>query len=288
MKPEITQEMIELYDEYTHAPLERRDFLSRLGILAGGSAIAVSMMPFLQNNYAQAAVVDPHDKNIETSMQSYPLMSKSVSYYEAKPKGAGPFSAVLVIHENRGLNPHIKDITRRLAKEGFLAIAIDALSLDGGTPSDEDVARDMINKLEAKDVMSIYTSSIEHIKNLPACNGQIGTVGFCWGGGWVNALAANNANVKASVAYYGMQTKTEDTLKISAPLLLHYAGLDKRIGAGISEFVKDLAANDKEFSVHNYAGVNHAFNNDTNGARYDKKAATLSWSRTVDFLSENL
>lgn len=288
MKPEITQEMIELYDEYTHAPLERRDFLSRLGKLAGGSAIAVSLMPFLQNNYAQAAVVDPNDMGIEALMQSYTLGTKEIGYYQAKPKGAGPFSAVLVIHENRGLNPHIKDIARRLAKEGFLAIATDALSLDGGTPMDEDKAREMINKLDGVTVMNIYTACIEHIKNMSTCNGKIGVVGFCWGGGWANALAANNSNLKASVAYYGMQTKTEDTLKISAPLLLHYAGLDKRIGAGISEFVKDLAANDKEFSLHNYAGVNHAFNNDTNVARYDKKAATLSWGRTVDFLKRNL
>lgn len=288
MKPKITQEIIALYDEYTHAPLQRRDFLTRLAKLAGGSAVAVSMLPFLQNNYAQAALVDPNDMDIESSMQTYQMQGKEVGYYQAKPKGVGPFSTVVVIHENRGLNPHIKDVTRRLAKEGFLALAPDALSLNGGTPEDEDKARDMIKKLAKSTIMKIYQASIEAISKDVACNGKIATVGFCWGGGWANAMAVFSPKLSASVSYYGSQLPTEDTLKLKIPLLLHYAGLDKRINAGTANFVIDLTDNDKDFSMHNYARVNHAFNNDTNVARYNKQAADLSWKRTLAFLKENL
>ncbi len=287
-KPKITQEIIELYDEYTHAPLQRRDFFARLGKLAGGSAVAIALMPLLQNNYAQAAIVDPNDQDIETQTLKFELNGKEISYYQAKPKGEGKFGAVLVIHENRGLNPHIKDIVRRLAKEGFLAYAPDALSLDGGTPEDEDKAREMIKALNPKDVIDIYTTSVANIKKQSSCNGKVGAVGFCWGGGYANKLAATPNVLDASVAYYGMQLSAEQSANINIPIMLHYAGLDKRINAGIVEFVKALSENDKNFTMHTYAGVNHAFNNDTNAARYNKEAALLSWSRTVEFLKQNL
>jgi carboxymethylenebutenolidase len=284
----IPQEVIELYDEYTHAPLQRRDFLTKLTKLVGGSAAAVAVLPFLQNNYAQAAIVDPQDNSIETSMQSYKLLNNTINYYQAKPKGNGLFPIVLVIHENRGLNPHIKDIVRRLAKEGFLAYAPDALSLVGGTPEDEDKAREMIKQLNSVDVMDIYRSSVVNISKKDMANGKIGCVGFCWGGGWANRLAVHCSKLSSSVSYYGKQLNTKEAGKVKVPLLLHYAGLDKRIGVGIAQFVTDLNENQKGYTLHNYPNVNHAFNNDTNSARYDEEAAELSWDRTIEFLNRTL
>lgn len=288
MEKKISQEVIELYDEYTHVPLDRRDFLAKLGKIAGGSAAALAMLPMLQNNYVQAAIIDPNDTSIDTSMESYEFFGKTVSYYQAKPKGDGPFPTVLVIHENRGLNPHIKDIVRRLAKEGFLAYAPDALSLVGGTPTDEDKARSMIKQLDNTDTMDIYRSSVNKIVKNPYSNGSVGCVGFCWGGGWANRLAVHCTLLKSSVAYYGRQLNEKETKKVRVPLLLHYAGLDKRINSGIEEFSDHLMESQKEFTIHFYPEVNHAFNNDTNAARYNKQAAELSWGRTVSFLKNTL
>lgn len=288
MNEKISQEVIELYDEYTHAPLERRDFLSRLGKLVGGSAAAVALLPFLQNNYAQAAIIDPDDDTIETSMEQYNFFKNQVHYYQAKPKGDGPFPTVVVCHENRGLNPHIKDIVRRLAKEGFLAYAPDALSFQGGTPEDEDKAKQMIKNSDRVDTMDIYRSSVNKMVKKPFSNGSVGCIGFCWGGGWANKLAVHCDLLKSSVSYYGMQLGLKETQKVKVPLLLHYAGLDKRINAKIEEFTKNLMEHQKEFTLHYYANVNHAFNNDTNSARYNKEAAELSWSRTVEFLRKTL
>ena len=284
----IDQEIIELYDEYTHAPLNRRDFISRLTKLAGGSAAALAMLPFLQNNYAQASIIDENDNTIDSTYETFGLFDNKITYYQSKPKGDGPFPAVLVIHENRGLNPHIKDIVRRLAKEGFLAFAPDALSLQGGTPQDEDKAREMIKKLDNVDVMDIYRGSVVHITKQKISNQRVAAVGFCWGGGWANKLSVYCSRLDASVAYYGRQLNEKESAKVRVPLLLHYAGLDKRINAGINDYVKNLTAYDKDFTMHYYSGVNHAFNNDTNKARYDEDAAELSWKRTVAFLKENL
>ena len=194
----------------------------------------------------------------------------------------------MVIHENRGLNPHIQDLVRRFAKEGFLAFAPDALSLDGGTPEDEDKAREMIKELDGSDVMNIYRSAVVNITKKDICSKKVASVGFCWGGGWANKLSVHCLKLSASVAYYGRQLSTKETEKIRVPLMLHYAGLDKRINGGITDFVKDLVEFDKDFTMHYYSNVNHAFNNDTNLARYDKAAAELSWGRTVGFLKQNL
>jgi carboxymethylenebutenolidase len=288
MNEKITQEVIDLYDEYTHAPLDRRDFLSKLGKLAGSSAAAVAMLPFLQNNYAQAAIVDSNDDTIESSMQSYNFFKQKVYYYQAKPKGVGPFPTVLVIHENRGLNPHIKDIVRRLAKEGFLAYAPDALSFMGRTPNDEDKAREMIKKLDRIDTMDIYRSSVNRLIKKDISSGSVGCVGFCWGGGWANKLSVHCTELQSVVSYYGKQLNLKETRKVRVPLLLHYAGLDKRINAGAVEYIQNLMDAEKNFTVHYYKGVNHAFNNDTNSARYNQEAAELSWIRTVGFLKQTL
>lgn len=288
MEKKINQEIIDLYDEYTHAPLSRREFLDKLGKMAGGSAAALAMLPFLQNNYAQAAIVDPQDKDIESSFETYEHFGKKITYYQSKPKGDMPLPTVLVIHENRGLNPHIQDIVRRLAKEGFLAFAPDALSLNGGTPKDEDKARDMFKTLDAVDTMDLYRSSVVNISKKPICDGHIGAIGFCWGGGWANKLSVHCTKLNCSVSYYGSQLNEKESAKVRVPLMLHYAGLDKRIGAGIKDYVDNLTKYDKEFSLHHYSGVNHAFNNDTNAARYNKEAAELSWDRTIKFLKMHL
>lgn len=285
----IDQEIIELYDEYTHAPLSRRDFLDRLTKLAGTGAAALAMLPFLQNNYAQAAMVSENDKDLETGIKKIPFKEgKTIDVYYAVPKNGLSFPSIAVIHENRGLNPHIKDVVRKFAKEGFFAFAPDALSFEGGTPADEDKARSMIKALDNVDVMNLYRASIYKISKDPLSNGKTAAVGFCWGGGWANRLAVHCMKLSCSVAYYGKQLNIKESAKVRVPLLLHYAGLDERINAGINDFITNLSENQKDFTMHFYSSVNHAFNNDTNAARYNKQAAQLSWKRTIDFLNENL
>jgi carboxymethylenebutenolidase len=196
---------------------------------------------------------------------------------------------VLVIHENRGLNPHIKDVTRRMAKEGFIAFGGDYLTAQGGTPEDADKARDMIGKLTQEETLAFSQKAVAALAKLPGSNGKVGAIGFCWGGGAVNALAASgDANLKAGVAYYGRQAAAADVPGIKAPLMLHYAELDERINAGINEYEEALKAQGKTYELHMYEGVNHAFNNDTNAARYDKSAADLAWGRSVAFLKQHL
>ena len=192
------------------------------------------------------------------------------------------------MHENRGLNPHIRDVARRVALEGFVALAPDFLSPLGGTPGDEDKARDLFAKLDPAQTAANAVATVAFLKADKDGNGKVGAVGFCWGGGTVNMLAVNAPDLAAGVAYYGMQPKADDVPKIKAALLLHYAGLDERINAGIDAFKKELDAAHVEYTVYVYEGANHAFNNDTSAARYDKKAADLAWGRTIAFLKEKL
>ncbi len=287
--PAISQAMIDAYDEYTHLTLDRRRFMERLTMLAGSGAAAATIAPLLAANSAQAAVVADNDPRVKAEDITYPSSSGEMKGYLVKPADqSGKLGTVIVIHENRGLNPHIKDIARRVALEGFVALAPDFLSPLGGTPTDEDRARDMFTKLDAGKVVADGVATIAYLKAEKDGNGKVGAVGFCWGGGAVNNLAANAADLAAGVAYYGMQPKAEDAAKIKAPLLLHYAGLDERIDAGIDAYKKALDAAHVEYTVYVYDGVNHAFNNDTSAARYDKKAADLAWGRTIAFLKEKL
>jgi carboxymethylenebutenolidase len=193
---------------------------------------------------------------------------------------------VIVIHENRGLNPHIKDVTRRMALEGFLAFAPDYLSLSGGTPSDEDQARDMIGKLTVDDTLTVSEAAVAFLATRPDSTGKVGAVGFCWGGGQVNQLAVAEPKLAAAVAYYGRQPAADQVPNIQAAMLLHYAGLDEGINKGIADYEKALKASAKTYELYMYEGVNHAFNNDTNAARYNKEAADLAWGRTVAFLKK--
>ncbi|MDX8511638.1 dienelactone hydrolase family protein [Mesorhizobium captivum] len=288
-KPVITQAMIDAYDEYTHLTLDRRRFMEQLTRLAGSGAAAAAIVPMLAANSAKAAVVAQDDPRVKGGDVTYPGSSGEMKAYLVKPAGqSGKAGTVIVIHENRGLNPHIRDVARRVALEGFVALAPDFLSPLGGTPADEDKARDMFAKLDAKQVAADGVATVAYLKAYQDGNGKVGAVGFCWGGGTVNTLAVNAPDLSAGVAYYGMQPKAEDVPKIKAALLLHYAGLDKRIDAGIDAYKKALDAAHVEYTVYVYEGVNHAFNNDTSAARYDKKAADLAWGRTVAFLKEKL
>jgi carboxymethylenebutenolidase len=284
----VKQQFIDLYDEFTHGPMSRRDFMDRLAKLAGGAAAAAALVPILQNNYAEAEIVPEGDERLVTEMATYEVGGTTMSGYLARLKGGGKRPGVIVIHENRGLNPHIKDVARRMALEGFLAFAPDALAPVGGTPADEDRAREMIYELDGDATLARMVAAVPFLSHHAESTGKVGAIGFCWGGGMVNKLAAAGTSLAAAVPYYGRQLPAEDVAKISAPLCLQYAGLDTRINEGIDGFVAALKANDKAFEMYMYAGANHAFNNDTNEARYDKEAADLAWRRTVAFLKRYL
>lgn len=284
----MDQKIIDLYDRYTHEPLDRRVFLARLAELTGSIAVALALVPLLESNRAQAAIVPGNDSRLEAARTSYPGASGDVKAYVARPKGAAKLPAAIVIHENRGLNPHIEDVTRRLALEGFLMLAPDLLSPLGGTPANEDTAREMIGKLDNQQTAQNLTSAIRFLKKHQHSTGKVGVVGFCWGGTRVGDLVVTAADLDAAVVYYGSAPKPEEASKIKTPLLLHYAGLDTRVNATVPAFEAALKRNNKKYMLHRYEGVNHAFNNDTGEARYNKAAADLAWSRTVAFLKENL
>ena len=284
----MDQKIIQLYDEYTHAPLPRRVFLARLARLAGGAAAAAALVPLLESDYARAATVPPGDPRLETSRITYPGAGGEVKAYMARPKGAARLPAVIVIHENRGLNPHIEDVTRRVALEGFLAMAPDLLSPLGGTPANEDTARDMNGRLDRKQTAQNLTAAMAFLGKHANGNGRIGAMGFCQGGSMVNELAVNAPGLHAAVAYYGSQPRAADVEKIRAPLLLHYAGLDERVNAGIPAFEEALKKAGKQYTLHRYEGANHSFNNDTSEARYHKQAADQAWARTIAFFKANL
>jgi len=288
-RPTITQAMIDAYDEYTHLTLDRRDFMEKLTRLAGSGAAAAAIAPMLAANSAQAAIVAENDARVKGEDITYPGSRGEMKGYLARPAEAGgKLGTVIVIHENRGLNPHIRDVARRIALEGFIALAPDFLSPLGGTPPDEDKARDMFNQLAPEQAIADGVATVGYLKKIDGGNGKVGVVGFCWGGGLVNDLAVNAPDLNAAVAYYGRQPKSGDVAKIKAPLLLHYAGKDERINAGIEAYKAALQAGGKEFTIHVYDGAQHAFNNDTSAARYDKAAADLAWQRTIAFLKEKL
>ncbi|KXF76841.1 carboxymethylenebutenolidase [Paramesorhizobium deserti] len=289
-KPDITQAMIDAYDEYTHLTLDRRGFMEKLTRLAGSGAAAAIIAPMLAANSAQAAIVAADDQRITASDITYPGAGGSeMKGYMVRPAGdAGKLPAVIVIHENRGLNEHIRDVARRVALEGFVALAPDFLSPSGGTPADEDKAREMISGLDQQATIANAVATVAYLKENDLTSGKIGAVGFCWGGGLVNDLAVNAPDLDAAVAYYGRQPKADEVAKINAPLLLQYAGRDERINAGIDAYKAALEKDGKTFEIHIYEGANHAFNNDTSAARYDKKAADLAWERTMAFFKKYL
>lgn len=284
----MDQRIINLYDSFTHGGMNRRDFLDRLVALAGSVTAATALLPILQNNYAQAAIVAPDDARLAAERTAYDSPKGKINGYLVRPAAKGKRPAVIVIQENRGLNPHIEDVARRLAVEGFLAFAPDLLSISGGTPPDEDQARDLHAKTDPEAIIAAADAAVPFMQTHPESTGNVGAVGFCFGGGVVNRMAAEAPDLKAAVAYYGMQLPADKVPAIKAPLLLHYAALDERINAGIAAYEAALKANGKRYTVYIYPNVNHAFNNDTGGARYNKEAADLAWQRTLAFFKENL
>jgi len=288
-RPCITQAMIDAYDEYTHLTLDRRGFMEKLTKLAGSGAAAAAVAPLLAANPARAAIVPADDDRLVTAEVSWAGASGEMKGYLVRPANqAGALPAVIVVHENRGLNEHIRDVARRVALEGFIALAPDFLSPLGGTPEDEEAARGLFSQLDAAQTAADGAATVTYLEGLDGGNGNVGAIGFCWGGGTVNDIAVASSGLDAGVAYYGRQAKAEDAPRIQAALLLHYAGLDERINAGIDAYREALQAAGKDFTIHVYEGVNHAFNNDTSEARYDKAAAELAWQRTVDFLRAKL
>jgi carboxymethylenebutenolidase len=287
-KPPITQEMINLFDDYTHLSLDRRRFMDGLVKLTGSLGAATVAASMMASNASAQGLVPEDDARLVTSDVTYPGARGEMKGYLAYPAEGGPFGAVIVIHENRGLNAHIKDVARRMALEGFVALAPDFLSDLGGTPTDEDAARALFQELSQPDVVSNGVATITWLQAHEKSNGRVGAMGFCWGGGTVNNLATTAPELLAAVPYYGGQPNPEAVPAIRARVMAHYGGLDERINAGIPEFEAALEAAGVDHQIFIYEGANHAFNNDTSDARYDKAAADLAWSRTVELFREVL
>lgn len=284
----MDQRIINLYDRFTHGELNRRDFLDRLKEFAGSAAAAAALLPLLQNDYARAAIIPANDERLAIDRVSYESPKGTINGYLARLKAKGQRPVVLVIHENRGLNPHLEDVARRFALEGFLAYAVDLLSLVGGTPPSEDQARELHTKMNQDDAVAALVAAVAFLKTHPESTGKVGAIGFCFGGLMVNRLAASSPQLDAGVAYYGRQVAASQVPNIKAALLLHYAEHDDGVNAGIAAYEAALKANGKTFSIQRYPGTQHAFNNDTGAARYNKEASDLAWSRSLAFLREYL
>lgn len=280
----MDQRIINLYDEYTHQPLSRDVFIKRLIQITGSVAAAMTVLPMIETNYNGLPFTD-HDELL-TERISYEGVNGKMNAYVARPKADGKYGTIMVIHENRGLNPHIEDVTRRAAKAGYLAIAPDALAPFGGTPENQDQAREMFQKIVPADNLKNFMRGFEFAKTRKDCNGAFGCVGFCWGGALANQLAVNMPDLKAAVAYYGRQADAADVPKIKAAVQLHYASLDERINAGIAAYEAALKQAGTTYELYMYDGVNHAFHNDTSAARYNEAAAKLSWERTISFFKK--
>lgn len=282
----MDQRIINLYDEYTHAPLSRQEFLRRLIMLTGSTAAALAVLPMIEVNQANAAVTSGQD--LFTEYIKYPGVNGEMQAYVARPKAEKKYAAVVVIHENRGLNAHIEDVARRAAQVGYLAIAPNALAPLGGTPANEDEARTKFQQLKAEDSLQNFIKVFDYLPSRNDCNGNYGCVGFCWGGAMANNLAVNVPSLKAAVAFYGRQPDVADVPKIKAAIQLHYGGLDERVNAGIPAYEEALKKNNIPYELYVYEGANHAFHNDTAPTRYNEAAAKLAWKRTIDFFGKYL
>ena len=284
----MDQKIIDLYDEYTHKPLPRRVFLERLAVMVGGAAAIPAILAQIEPNYALAAQVPADDSRIAADRISFQGATGDVGGYLARPKLAEKAPAVVVIHENRGLNPYVEDVTRRLAVAGFVAMAPDLLSPLGGTPQDSDQARDMIAKLDPDKTVNNLIAGMSFLMAHRYSNAKVGAIGFCWGGGMVNRLAIKAPDLKGAVAFYGPPPDPSLVGTIKAPLMLHYAGLDQNINAKVPAYDEALKKVGVEHQIFMYDGVNHAFHNDTSADRYNKDAADLAWGRSVEFLKKKL
>ncbi len=287
-KKKLDPEVYRLFDRYVHSQLERREFMERLGAFAVGGLTVKGILDYLQPKYETAVQVKPGDPRIEGEYITYP-----------SPKGGGeirallvrpaemperPMGRVLVVHENRGLNPHIEDVARRAALAGFVTLAPDALTPLGGYPGNDDDGRELQRQRDGEEMLEDFIAGYDYLRNLNDEVAKVGVVGFCFGGSISNNMAVRVPDLAAAVPFYGGQPALEEVPKIQAPLILHYAGLDERVNAGWPEYAKALLDNNKEYSAHIYEGVQHGFHNDTT-PRYDEEAAKLAWQRTVDFFT---
>ncbi len=282
--------ILEIFDGYVHGKLTKREFIREAGKFAAAGVTGLMILNQLQPDYALAQQVRADDPAIITSRVTVPspLGHGSINGLLAKPaKAKGKLPAVLVIHENRGLNPYVEDVARRLAKAGYIALGPDGLSSVGGYPGNDETGRDLQAKLDPRKLLEDFFASFEYLRDHPESTGKVGAVGFCYGGGVCNALAVAYPEMAASVPYYGRQPRAEEVPAIKAPLLVQYAEVDERINMGWLPYQAALIANQKRFSVHFYAGTQHGFHNDST-PRFDKAAADLSWARTLAFLGENL
>jgi carboxymethylenebutenolidase len=284
----MDQRIIALYDDFTHRHLDRRLFLEQTTRLVGSAAAALAALSLLQSNRALGQIVAPSDPRLTTASITFPGSTGAVRAYVARPAGEAKLPGIVVIHENRGLMPHIQDVARRVALAGYVALAPDLMSASGGTPDDEEKARVEFAKVDLAVARNDAVAAIAYLKSRPDVTGRIGVVGFCWGGGMVNYLATAVPDLGAGVVYYGRTPPREEVAKIKAPLLLNYAGLDEALTSTVPAYEAALKAAGKSYTLYVYPGVNHAFNNDTGAARYDKAAATLAWERTIAFFDKTL
>lgn len=289
-KEDIKQEVFDLYDDYAHNKIGRRQFMERLSLYAAGSVTVGALLSFMSPDYRTTAQVAEDDPKLQSDYITY-----------NSPKGGGDIKGllslpndiktkvpgVIVVHENRGLNPYIEDVGRRTALAGFISLAPDALTPLGGYPGNDDDGRAMQKKRDRNEMLEDFIAAFEYLKKHPNCNGKVGVVGFCFGGWISNMMAVKLDNLYAAVPFYGRQPNDEDAAKVKAPLLLQYADLDTRVNAGWEAYENVLKTNKIEYKAHFYPNVNHGFHNNTT-PRYDKKAATLAWERTIDFFKEKL
>jgi carboxymethylenebutenolidase len=279
-----------LFDQYVHGGVSRREFLDRAKVFAVGGLTAAGLLETLSPRYALAQQVAPDDSRITAEYIEYdsPQGYGKVKGLLARPKSAsGKVPGVVVVHENRGLNPYIEDVVRRVAVAGYIGLGPDGLTSLGGYPGNDDAGREMQSKLDGEKLLEDFVAAVRFVQSHEACTGNVGAVGFCYGGGVVNELAVRVPNLAAAVPFYGRQAAAADVPKINAPLLIHYAGLDERVNAGWAEYEAALKANKKQYTMHMYDGANHGFHNDTT-PRYDEAAAKLAWQRTIDFFKEHL
>ena len=276
--------MLDLLRDFREGRIPRREFLRKMSVLTGSAAAVLVMNP---GGEARADIIDKNDPRLDTKSITYPTPNGEMMAYVARPKGEEPLPAVIVIHENRGLNDHIRDVTRRMALEGFLALAPDGNTPTGGTPDDPDEARDRLSAVDGEVQAVNFSAAAAYLKTHPQSTGKVGCTGFCWGGAMTNQVAVRAPELDAAVPYYGRQPAVEDVPKIKADLMCHYAGEDARINAGIPAFEEALKKAGIEYQIFIYEGAAHAFNNDTS-ERYHEEAAKLAWKRTVAFFNEKL
>ncbi|MFC1541716.1 dienelactone hydrolase family protein [Candidatus Latescibacterota bacterium] len=284
----MDNKIMSLYKDFMDGLFNRREFLNKLTVIAGSVSSTCILLSLLEDNNAQGQVISENDSRLMSEYIQYPAETGEMRAYFSQPKGNEKLPGVIVIHENRGLNPHIEDVARRVALEGFMAIAPDALSPQGGTPKDTNEARSLFQKLDMQSTVKNFVAAVQYLKTHPQSTGKVGVMGFCWGGGLTNQVAVNAPDVSAAVPFYGAQPAVEDVAKIKASMLIHYAGMDERINAGIAAFEAALKKSKIDYTIYMYEGAGHAFFNDTNPSRYHKDAAQLAWKRTIEFFNVKL